>query len=59
MKKFKGEFTTADGSSVAPKDESVDAMDEDEEDRESVKVNRPNAVRIAPATRARRPAAAG
>jgi F-type H+-transporting ATPase subunit alpha len=40
VKKFKGEFTTSDGSTVAPKDEPVDAMGEDEEDRESVKVNR-------------------
>ncbi|MDT7580154.1 MAG: F-type H+/Na+-transporting ATPase subunit alpha, partial [Pseudonocardiales bacterium] len=37
---FKGRFTAADGSSVAPKDEPVDAMDEDAEDRESVKVKR-------------------
>jgi F-type H+/Na+-transporting ATPase subunit alpha len=41
VKKFKGEFTTSDGSTAAPKDEPVDAMGEDEEDRESVKVNRP------------------
>jgi F-type H+/Na+-transporting ATPase subunit alpha len=41
VKGFKGEFTTSDGSSVVPKDEPVEAMDEDAEDRESVKVNRP------------------
>ena len=41
VKSFKDDFTTSDGSSVVPKDEPVDAMDEDAEDRESVKVNRP------------------
>ena len=41
VKKFMGEFTTADGSTVTPKDEPVDAMDADDEDKESVKVNRP------------------
>jgi F-type H+-transporting ATPase subunit alpha len=40
VKKFSGEFSTSDGSSLAPKDEPVDAMDEGDEDRESVKVNR-------------------
>jgi len=40
VKKFSGEFSTSDGSSITPKDEPVDAMDEDDEDRESVKVNR-------------------
>jgi F-type H+-transporting ATPase subunit alpha len=40
VKKFSGEFSTSDGSSIAPKDEPVDAMGEDDEDRESVKVNR-------------------
>ena len=40
VKKFSGEFSTSDGSSIAPKDEPVDAMDEGDEDRESVKVNR-------------------
>src|SRR3954447_9316840 len=38
---FKGEFTTSDGSTVAPKDEPVDALDDDQVDRDSVKVNRP------------------
>jgi F-type H+-transporting ATPase subunit alpha len=41
VKSFKDEFTTSDGSSVVPKDEPVDALDEADEDRESVKVNRP------------------
>jgi F-type H+/Na+-transporting ATPase subunit alpha len=40
VKKFSGEFSTSDGSSITPKDEPVDAMDEGDEDRESVKVNR-------------------
>jgi F-type H+-transporting ATPase subunit alpha len=37
---FKGKFGTSDGSSPAPQDESVDAMDSDDEDRESVRVGR-------------------
>ena len=41
VKSFKDDFTTSDGSSVVPKDEPVEALDEDEVDRESVKVNRP------------------
>jgi F-type H+-transporting ATPase subunit alpha len=41
VRDFTGRFTTSDGSTIAPKDEPVDAMDEDDEDRESVKVNRP------------------
>jgi F-type H+-transporting ATPase subunit alpha len=41
VKQFKEEFTTSDGSSAAPKEEPTEAMDEDDEDRESVKVNRP------------------
>ena len=41
VKRFKsGDFTTSEGESAAPKDEPVDAMDEGDEDRESVKVNR-------------------
>src|SRR4051794_5368062 len=40
VRDFTGRFTTSDGSTIAPKDEPVDAMDEDDEDRESVKVNR-------------------
>ena len=39
--RFKGEFTAADGSSVVPKDEPVEAMDDENVDRETVKVNRP------------------
>ncbi len=42
-KKFKEQFTASDGSSVVPKDEK--ALDEDEVDQETVKVNKP-----APAT---------
>ena len=41
MKDFKGEFTASDGSSVVPKDAPAEALDEDEVDRESVKVNQP------------------
>ena len=41
VKQFKEEFTTSDGSSAAPKEEPTEAMDEDDEDRDSVKVNRP------------------
>jgi F-type H+-transporting ATPase subunit alpha len=41
VKGFKNGFTTSDGSSVAPKEEETEALDEDEVDRESVKVNRP------------------
>jgi F-type H+-transporting ATPase subunit alpha len=40
VRDFTGRFTTSDGSTIAPKDEPVDAMDSDDEDRESVKVNR-------------------
>ena len=41
VKRFKGEFTTSDGSSAAPEEEPEEAMDEEDVDRESVKVNRP------------------
>jgi F-type H+/Na+-transporting ATPase subunit alpha len=41
VKQFKEEFTTSDGSSAAPKEEPTEAMDEGDEDRDSVKVNRP------------------
>jgi F-type H+-transporting ATPase subunit alpha len=41
VKSFKGDFTAADGSSVVPKDEPVDALADDDVDRDSVKVNRP------------------
>ena len=41
VESFKDDFTTSDGSSVVPKDEPVEALDEGDEDRESVKVNRP------------------
>ena len=42
VRDFSGRFTASDGSSVTPKDEDVEAMDSDEEERESVKVDRPN-----------------
>jgi F-type H+/Na+-transporting ATPase subunit alpha len=41
VKDFKGGFGTSDGSTAAPKDEPVDAMDDSDVDRDSVKVNRP------------------
>jgi F-type H+-transporting ATPase subunit alpha len=40
VKGFKNDFTTSDGSSVAPKEEETEALAEDDVDRESVKVNR-------------------
>jgi F-type H+-transporting ATPase subunit alpha len=40
-KGFKQEFTASDGSSVAPKEAPAEALDEDEVDRETVKVNKP------------------
>jgi F-type H+-transporting ATPase subunit alpha len=41
VKGFKQEFTASDGSSVVPKEAPAEALDEDEVDRESVKVNKP------------------
>jgi F-type H+/Na+-transporting ATPase subunit alpha len=41
VKEFKKNFTASDGSSVAPKEAEAEALDEDEVDRESVKVNKP------------------
>jgi F-type H+-transporting ATPase subunit alpha len=41
VKEFKENFTTSDGSSVAPKEAEAEALDEDEVDREKVKVNKP------------------
>jgi F-type H+-transporting ATPase subunit alpha len=41
VKRFKGEFTTSDGSTPVPKDEPVEAMDDEDVDKDSVKVNRP------------------
>jgi F-type H+/Na+-transporting ATPase subunit alpha len=38
---FKEEFTASDGSSVVPKEAPAEALDEDEVDRESVKVKKP------------------
>jgi len=40
-KKFKEQFTAADGSSVVPKEADAKALDEDEVDQETVKVNKP------------------
>ncbi|GAA1237767.1 F0F1 ATP synthase subunit alpha [Pseudonocardia alaniniphila] len=41
VKEFKQSFTASDGSSVAPKEAAAEALDEDEVDRETVKVNKP------------------
>ncbi|TWF78787.1 ATP synthase F1 subcomplex alpha subunit [Pseudonocardia hierapolitana] len=41
VKGFKQEFTATDGSSVVPKEAAAEALDEDEVDRDSVKVNKP------------------
>ncbi|GAA3097101.1 F0F1 ATP synthase subunit alpha [Pseudonocardia yunnanensis] len=41
VKEFKKNFTASDGSSVAPKEAEAEALDEDEVDREKVKVNKP------------------
>ena len=41
VKSFKGDFTASDGSSVVPKDEPVDALEDDDVDRDTVKVDRP------------------
>jgi F-type H+-transporting ATPase subunit alpha len=41
VKDFKGGFGSSDGSTAPPKVEDVDAMDDDEVDRDTVKVNRP------------------
>ena len=38
---FKKEFTASDGSSVVPKEAPAEALDEDEVDRDTVKVNKP------------------
>jgi F-type H+-transporting ATPase subunit alpha len=38
---FKKQFTASDGSSVVPKEEQAEAMDEEDTTRESVKVNKP------------------
>lgn len=38
---FKENFTATDGSSVVPKEKDAEALDEDDVDRESVKVNKP------------------
>jgi F-type H+/Na+-transporting ATPase subunit alpha len=40
-KKFKEQFTASDGSSVVPKEKEAEALDEDEVDQETVKVNKP------------------
>jgi F-type H+-transporting ATPase subunit alpha len=41
VKGFKQEFTSSDGSSVVPKEAPAEALDEDEVDRDSVKVTKP------------------
>ena len=41
VKDFKGQFTTSDGSTVVPTDEPVYALEDEDVDRDSVKVNRP------------------
>jgi F-type H+-transporting ATPase subunit alpha len=41
VKGFKPEFTATDGSSVVPKEAPAEALDEDEVDRDTVKVNKP------------------
>jgi F-type H+-transporting ATPase subunit alpha len=41
VNEFKNEFTASDGSSVVPKEAQAEALDEDEVDVESVKVNKP------------------
>jgi len=38
---FKKQFTASDGSSVVPKEQQAEAMDEEDTTRESVKVNKP------------------
>jgi F-type H+-transporting ATPase subunit alpha len=45
VKDFKQGFTATDGSSVVPKEAQAEALDEDEVDRESVKVNKPAPAR--------------
>jgi F-type H+-transporting ATPase subunit alpha len=40
VRDFKKEFTASDGSSVVPKEREAEALDEDEVDRESVKVSK-------------------
>ncbi|WP_232667985.1 F0F1 ATP synthase subunit alpha [Pseudonocardia sp. TRM90224] len=41
VKSFKEGFTASDGSSVVPKEAKAEALDEDEVDRDSVKVSKP------------------
>ncbi|WP_028937318.1 F0F1 ATP synthase subunit alpha [Pseudonocardia spinosispora] len=41
VKEFKKDFTATDGSSVVPKEQQADAMDEADTTKESVKVNKP------------------
>ncbi|MBC8092051.1 MAG: F0F1 ATP synthase subunit alpha [Pseudonocardia sp.] len=41
VKKFKQDFTATDGSSVVPKEAEAKALDEDDVENESVKVNKP------------------
>ncbi|GAA1303581.1 F0F1 ATP synthase subunit alpha [Pseudonocardia xinjiangensis] len=41
VKEFKENFTASDGSSVVPKEAQAEALDEEDVDREKVKVNKP------------------
>jgi F-type H+-transporting ATPase subunit alpha len=41
VKDFKKQFTASDGSSVVPKEAAVDALEDDEVEQETVKVNKP------------------
>ncbi|TQM14993.1 F0F1 ATP synthase subunit alpha [Pseudonocardia kunmingensis] len=41
VKDFKKDFTATDGSSVVPKEAQAEALEEDEVDKDSVKVNKP------------------
>jgi F-type H+-transporting ATPase subunit alpha len=41
VREFQGNFEASDGSSVVPKEKKEEALDEDEVDQETVKVNKP------------------
>ena len=41
VREFQGNFEASDGSSVVPKEKQEEALDEDEVDQETVKVNKP------------------
>jgi F-type H+-transporting ATPase subunit alpha len=42
VREFQKGFEASDGSSVVPKEKREEALDEDEVDKESVKVNKPD-----------------